>query len=156
MCLPHHQLILRWNGTAHGPINGIRAKVLGSSHRIVIAREGLLGGPQFDSPQKRAIDTSAKLIPHSENVEQNWFSIKRNYCKSSIILHQKKCLKKSDWYFYKVDTTWWKKVEQNWFSVKRNYCKSSIILHRKKKKKKENNCVSYLDPCKLKLFNLIY
>ena len=40
--------------------------------------------------QKRVIDTSAKLIPHSEKVEQNWFSIKRNYCKSSIILHQKK------------------------------------------------------------------
>ena len=31
MCLPHHQLVLRWNGTTHGLTNGIRAKVMGCS-----------------------------------------------------------------------------------------------------------------------------
>ena len=51
VCLPHHQLVLRWNGIVHGPTNGIRAKVMNSSHGGVIVREGLLVGPQFDSLQ---------------------------------------------------------------------------------------------------------
>ena len=42
---------LRWNGTFHGPTNGIRAKVMGSSHGSVIVNEGLLEGPQFNSLQ---------------------------------------------------------------------------------------------------------
>ena len=40
-----------WNGTAHSLINGIKVKVMGSSHGSVIMREGLLGRPQFDSLQ---------------------------------------------------------------------------------------------------------
>ena len=44
-CLPHHQLVLRWNGIVHGPTNGIRAKVMNSSHGGVIVREGLLERP---------------------------------------------------------------------------------------------------------------
>ena len=51
MYLPHHQLVLKWNDTAHGLTNSIRAKVMGSSHGNVIVRERLLGGPQFDSLQ---------------------------------------------------------------------------------------------------------
>ena len=43
MCLPHHQLVLRWNGIAHSLTNGIRAKVMDLSHGSVIVREGLLG-----------------------------------------------------------------------------------------------------------------
>ena len=43
MCLPHHQSVLRWNGIAHSLTNGIRAKVMDSSHESVIVREGLLG-----------------------------------------------------------------------------------------------------------------
>ena len=43
MCLPHHQLVLRWNNIAYGPTNDIRAKVMGSSHGSVIVRKGLLG-----------------------------------------------------------------------------------------------------------------
>ena len=37
-----------WNGTAHSLTNGIKVKIMGSSHDSVIVREGLLGGPQFD------------------------------------------------------------------------------------------------------------
>ena len=50
-CLPHQQLVLRWNDIAHSPTNGIRAMVMGSSHGSIILREGLLGEPQFDSLQ---------------------------------------------------------------------------------------------------------
>ena len=50
-CLPHQQLVLRWNDIAHSPTNGIRVMVMGSSHVSVIVKEGLLGGPQFDSLQ---------------------------------------------------------------------------------------------------------
>ena len=49
MCLPHHQLVLKWNGIAHDPTNGIRTKVVGSSHKSVIVLERLLGKSQFDS-----------------------------------------------------------------------------------------------------------
>jgi len=51
VCLPYHQLVLRWNDIAHGPTNGIRINVMGSSHRSVIVREGLLEGSQFRSLQ---------------------------------------------------------------------------------------------------------
>ena len=47
----HHQLVLRMNGTTHGPTNGIRAKDMGSSRGSVIVREKLLGGSKFDSLQ---------------------------------------------------------------------------------------------------------
>ena len=43
MCLPHHQLVLRWNDTVYGLTNSIRANIMGSSHGSVIVREGLLG-----------------------------------------------------------------------------------------------------------------
>ena len=43
-CLPHRQLVWKWNGTAHNSTNDIRAKVMGSSYGSVIVREGLLGG----------------------------------------------------------------------------------------------------------------
>ena len=49
MCLPHHQLVLKWNDTSNGPTNDIRVKVMGLSDKSVIVRERLLGGPQFDS-----------------------------------------------------------------------------------------------------------
>lgn len=42
-CLPHHRLVLSWNGIAHSPTNSIRAKVMGSGRRSVIVRKGLLG-----------------------------------------------------------------------------------------------------------------
>ena len=50
-CVSHPQLVLRWNGIAHiahDLTNSIRAKVMVSSHRTVIVKERLLGGPQFD------------------------------------------------------------------------------------------------------------
>ena len=35
MFLPHHKLVLRYNDTAQGLTNCIKAKVIGSSHVIV-------------------------------------------------------------------------------------------------------------------------
>ena len=49
-CLPHHQLVWKWNGTAHNSTNDIRAKVMGSSYGSVIVREGLLGGDHNLTP----------------------------------------------------------------------------------------------------------
>ena len=47
VCVPHPQLVLRWNGITHDLTNRIRAKVMVSSHGSIIVKEGLLGGPQL-------------------------------------------------------------------------------------------------------------
>ena len=65
MYFPHHQLILRWNDTAHSLTNGIRDKVMDSSHGSVIAREGLLEGPQFDSLPHHQLVLRWNDIAHS-------------------------------------------------------------------------------------------
>ena len=43
MCIPHHQLVLRWNDIAYDLTNGIKTKFMGLSYGNVIVREGLLG-----------------------------------------------------------------------------------------------------------------
>ena len=43
MCFPHHQLVLRWNDTAHGPTNGIGAKGHGFESQEYLCKGGIVG-----------------------------------------------------------------------------------------------------------------
>ena len=65
MCLPHHQLVLRWNGIVHSLTNGIRAKVMNLSHGSVIVREGLLGdhnSTSYNHSKKGPRDVMSNVI----------------------------------------------------------------------------------------------
>ena len=83
MCLPHHQLVLRKNNTAHSSTNGIKDMVRGSSHRIVIVREGLLGGPQFDFLQLPS-PTTSKLVNYNRMKNNDDLQAKKS--QNSLIL----------------------------------------------------------------------
>jgi len=77
-CLPHHQLVLSWNGTAYGPTNSIRAKVMGSGCKSN-CEEGIVGGDHtstlYNYSKNRPVGCDVKCHKIFECVFliTNWF-----------------------------------------------------------------------------------